>query len=302
MITLGGPHMNATAVATVLSLASLVGVAVVLFQVDDLSDKVQSLSRSPGGDVVPVEAPGNARVPDRFARAEFDDDTAAPDVEVPEGTPAAAPTGTLENRLARLERAEKKRARGDRSVSRWRPPSYASNVNDLATKLKLTPAQKDRVKSVVDRAKQQIEDVMKIPDADGKSPHERRTEQRKKMMEAIKNKDTSGVFSFAHDAFSYRKKAIPGQNSTYGQAIDRIKKEARDEIGSTLSNEQKETFDDMKIDPMLGGGGAQFASFALSAPGIDGDAVVVETAIETTEDLEEAPEPKEAGKKADSGG
>ena len=300
MNTLGVHTMKSTALATILSTLSLVGVAMLYFEVVDLSESVQTLSRARGGDPVQVDTPLRAERRDRGVRARPDEGERTPERNVPAGDTgedARAPVGTVEDRIARLEAAEKKRASRAQPTRGWRRPSYARNVDDLAKRLKLTPAQKDRVKSVVDRAKQQIQDVMKIPDADGKSPAERRVEQRKKMREAIEKKDASGVFSFAHNPFGYRNKPIPGQNATYGQEIDRIKKEARDEIGSTLSKEQKETFDDMKIDPVLGEGGGHFTSIAFAGP-MDGDALVVETAVGSA-DIELV-EPEQTEKKPSS--
>ena len=160
-------------------------------------------------------------------------------------------------------------------------------MSQLKDRLKLTASQEARIDDAVQRGKQRIEDLMRIPDASGKSPHERKQEQRKKLMEAIQNKDRGGLVAFATDMYGWRREKIPGQNTTYGDEIKRIKSETRDEINSGLSSEQQTTFKDTNIDPMLGAEGGMAVSMFAASDGESGDqpagAFVVESEAVVTD-------------------
>jgi hypothetical protein len=51
---------------------------------------------------------------------------------------------------------------------------------------------------------------------------------------------------------SYRQKKIPGRGDTYGDEINRIRKETREEIAAALDGKQQETFRDTAVDGLLG--------------------------------------------------
>jgi hypothetical protein len=106
------------------------------------------------------------------------------------------------------------------------------------------------------------------------------------MTEAIKNKDTGGIIAFASDMLGYRKQPIPGRNATYGEEIDRVKQETRDEIAASLTAQQREAFEDTNIDPMLGGGGTMAYSVfqAKSKDGEEEEGAVIGESIEITID------------------
>ena len=286
--------MKSSMIATILAALSLGGVAVLYVKVDKLSDDI-SLARDPTAhrrDVPEPEAPASSATA-RYPRL----DSGAGAVRIPT---AQAPQGEdkLEERIARLERRQdkfQKEARHARPLSRFTGGrKFARSVDDLARTLKLTPTQKDRVQDAIDRGRQQIEDILKIPDETGKSPHERRQARRKKLREAIKNKDTSGLLSFSSDLFSYRNEQIPGRNATYGGEIDRVKRETRDEVAATLDADQKKTFDDTTIDPLLGGSPAMSIGVFHTADGEGGGTVIVEG--RTTAVDEVAIEVPESGK------
>jgi hypothetical protein len=153
----------------------------------------------------------------------------------------------------------------------------AHSVADLERTLSLTPSQTARVKTAVDRARQRVEDVLSIPDETGRSPLERREEQRKKVLDALKNKDQSGILTLAVDSIGNRDRQIPGRNATYGQEIERITKETREEIAAGLSEDQRKTFADTRIDPLVagqGGGGFAFMTGATVEVGEVGEVVV----------------------------
>ena len=207
------------------------------------------------------------------------------------------PRAALEERIARLEKGQEK-MRASRHVPGmpFRSPRFARTVDDLAKNLKLTPTQKTRVEQAVERGKRQIDEIMKIPDETGKSPFERRQERRKKMMEAVQKKDTGGLIAFAGDMFAYRNQQIPGRNATYGAEIDRVKTETRDEVASSLSVTQQETFEETNIDPLLGGGGTMALSLFHTATddgeesgtgAIIGGSIEVETVVEGDEEDED---------------
>jgi hypothetical protein len=209
-----------------------------------------------------------------------------------------APRAALEERIARLEKGqEKMRASRHVPAMGFRSHRFARTVDDLAKNLKLTPTQKTRVEQAVERGKRQIDEIMKIPDETGKSPFERRQERRKKMKEAVQKKDTGSLIAFAGDMFAYRNQQIPGRNATYGDEIDRVKKETRDEVASSLSVTQQETFEETNIDPLLGGGGGTMALsvFHTATDGgeeggtgaIVGGSIEVETVVEGDEEDED---------------
>jgi hypothetical protein len=264
--------MNTSALGAVLGAIALAGVAILYFKVDELSADVDGLRVRSSPDyragTGPVDEDGRIRI-DRSARpapsrtvADTGDTAGAAD------GPARLPE-TLEERVARLEKAEARRT--DSGPSSFHPArtlrmaNMASSVDQLAKTLRLTANQKDRVADAVARGRRRIEDVLKIPDESGKSPFERRKEQRAKLKEAIANNNGGGIVALSTGLFADRGKKIPGRNTTYGEEIDRIKNETRQEIAQTLDPEQKKQFDETNVDPMLGGGGGAVAMTVWSS-------------------------------------
>jgi Spy/CpxP family protein refolding chaperone len=268
--------VKSSALGTILGLVSLVGVGVIYLKVDRLEERL-----------VPTEH-GRAAV----ARIAPDDEVvvvsrsapaAAMSNREPEAGPASAVredlgTGSVEERVSRLEALERDRDQGESSIPApintagiMRMPRFARSVDDLSKTLKLNPSQSDRVRESVDRAKRLIEDVMRIPDESGSSPLEQRREKQKKVEEAVKSGNTSGIISFALESRAYRSRTIPGRNTTYGAEIDRIKQESRDEISNVLDPEQQEGFKGLQTDGLYGEGGAMTTSVFVS-----GDTVIEE--------------------------
>jgi hypothetical protein len=273
-------------------------VGVVYVKVENLSDQVMPLTQGraePRRVIIAdeervAEAEPYARARETVARA-----------PAPESV-EAEPVRTIEERIERLERAETKRRTepGDARVSApsfFRSTPFVRNVKDLSDRLKLTRAQRDRVQAAVDHGKRRIEEIMKIPDEEGKSPYERREERQKKIEEALKSGKTDGIVTLAMSGMSHRNKKIPGQNATYGEEIDRVKKETREEMAQTLSQEQQEEFKDIRVDPMLGGSGA-FQTYAVgfAGPGAkDGEGSRAKVIIEKGVAVEEVEEEDEGG-------
>jgi hypothetical protein len=283
-----------SAIALIVSTIALACGVYVAVEVNRIRDEL-GRARQPRERVVvaaepaaPAQRPAQVVVRDEPPRAIAEDAPVAPIVERPP---------TLEERVARLEKRQEKMREEARNapVAPFRGRRFARSVDDLAKSLELTPTQKERVSQAVERGKRQIEEIMKIPDETGKSPYERRQERRKKMLEAVKKKDTGGLIAFAGDMFSYRNKQIPGRNATYGEEIDRVKKETRDEIATSLSAEQQESFQETNIDPLLGGGGMMSFSVVAGADegGEDGEGAVIGESIEVEVGLEDDEEKDE---------
>ncbi len=76
-------------------------------------------------------------------------------------------------------------------------------------------------------------------------------------------------------------------NATYGEEIDRVERETREDVKANLSPEQQEQFADTNIDGMLGGGGGTHMVSVFSAgdggDGIGGLVVEVGKSIEIEE-------------------
>lgn len=186
------------------------------------------------------------------------------------GAPREAEALTVEERLARIEERQQK-LEGTRGLP-WHPGGKppARTVDELARRLSLTATQRSRIEDAIGRGRQRIEDVLKIPDETGKSPFERKAEARKKLEEAMKNPGSGGLFAFATDLVSYRERKIPGRGDTYGQEIDRIRKETRDEIAGALDAKQQETFRDTNVDGLLGEASQLSIGYAVGDTAGDG--------------------------------
>ena len=290
--------MKLSAIALLMSTVALACGVYVAVEVSRIRDEL-GRTRQPRDRAVLAEEPAGlaaARRPIADRGISMRD---APARQADEAPVAEAPRGALEERIERLEKGQEKMREASRHVPAmpFHSSRFARTVDDLAKNLKLTPTQKTRVEQAVERGKRQIDEIMKIPDETGKSPFERRQERRKKMMEAVEKKDTGGLIAFAGDMFAYRNQQIPGRNATYGEEIDRVKKETRDEVASSLSVEQQETFEETNIDPLLGGGGGTMALSVFHTATDDGEgggtgailggSIEVETEVEGDEEDED---------------
>ena len=264
--------MNSSALGVILGVLSLAGVALLYTKVDELGERLDSRRET-------VARGGSESGDNGWLRADKSESARSDDSGESHASGGDPITGgnrsadimgddraALLERIRRLEERDKAREKKDasRPSFRWGAPKFARNVDDLAKRLKLTNTQKTRVQDVVDRTKQRIEDIMRIPGEDGKTPLEKQEEQRAKLKNALaKHKDNpGGLISFAGGFHSYRNDKIPGRNMTYGEEIDRIKGEGKKEIRDSLSPEQQKEFDDTNVDSMMGGGGG--SSVAIS--------------------------------------
>ena len=263
--------VKSSALGTILSLAALVGVGVLYLKLEDLSEQVRPLTQGRAALDRPAADQswtGRDAPPSPFA--------SPGDVDAKASDPV-----TVGDRVAQLERQveqlKSKQGNVVAPVRGWRMPRFARNMDDLSKTLKLSTAQRDRIEQIIERGKRRTEDVMKIPDAEGRSPHERQQERRKKIEEALKSGNSDGIVNIAMGAMIYRNREIPGQGKTYGEEINRIQKETREEIGRELEPQQREQFDDTRIDGLVGGGGGNVmmtTHWATGDVGEDGIVVV----------------------------
>ncbi len=281
--------MKATALSVIMSTLSLAGVGLLYVEVQNLSESVSlaprstdSRSEARGGEVEPLESD------ERFSYS----DTAPGERDA---TPRAkrekvAENGSFEERLDALEKKYAKTKSPSSAInlrtSRLFPSArYYMGTDQLAKDLNLTTNQKDRVTAIFKRGRELIQDVMKIPDEDGKSPYERRQEAMKRLREEA-SKNPTGVISLMGNMMGHNNKKIPGRNATYGEEIDRIKKETREDVNSVLNAEQQEKFKDANVDTLTGGhGGTMATSIFVTARG-NMDHVAVEGDLELTEKVE----------------
>jgi hypothetical protein len=191
------------------------------------------------------------------------------------GVGGAGREPTVEERLARLE--ERQRTLDGGPGLTWRPGrrTPVRSLDELAQRLTLTATQRSRIEDAIARGRQRVEDVLKIPDETGKSPFERRAEARKRIEEAMRNPGAGGLLAFASDLVGYRDKRIPGRADTYGDEIDRIRKETREEVDSALDAKQQETFRDTSVDGLLGDAAQVSFAYAVGDAGAAGEAGVV---------------------------
>jgi hypothetical protein len=158
--------------------------------------------------------------------------------------------GTLEERVARLEARASKASHP--AAGHWPMPRFVASVEDLARDLDLSAAQVARVEEAVRRGTQRIEDVLRIPDAEGRSPWDRRQERRRRIAEAAGKADKAALLEIGLAPLRERETRIPGRETTYGEEVDRIRDETRGEIESCLTEEQRAGFKDTRVDPLLG--------------------------------------------------
>ncbi len=295
--------MKSTAMGVLLSIVALVGVGVLYLRLDSVEAEVRLLTQARSltpRTAVEAEAsagygaPPTAEAGDRPTRGRGGAAAASePAGDGAERRSAASSPRSIEARLEQLEQ-ERDARRTSPGIS-YEVPRFARSVDDLAKSLNLSSTQKDRISACVERGKRRIEDLLKIPEADGRSPWEKREEQRRKLEEALKAgtpADLPGtVLTAGLGGRGYRNNRIPGRNATYGEEIDRIKRETRSEIEADLDAGQRETFQKTRTDALLGEGGGMAMSL-FTAGGGDGASI----AIEMAEEVLEVPPPPQAGK------
>ncbi|MCK6460241.1 MAG: hypothetical protein L6Q95_10160 [Planctomycetes bacterium] len=288
--------MRSTPVSTLLAAASLAAVVVLYLKVDRLERDLGTARTATRDARVPVESSGDP-LRDAFPRMGAGDAPGGADAPRPgAGTSMASGVAqpvrelSVEDRLAQLEARQQKLEGG--SGLPWHAGGKVPvrSMDDLAQRLALTETQRSRIEDAVARGRQRIEDVLKIPDETGKSPYERRAETRKKLEEAMKSPGT-GLFALATDMTSYRQKKIPGRGDTYGDEINRIRKETREEIAAALDGKQQETFRDTGVDGLLGEVNQVSVAYALGDPAGEGEGAGLVIEMESDLEAEEGATP-----------
>jgi len=265
-------------VSTVLAALALGLAAVLYVKVDRLESALGSARAAPKEGIRQAETAqtaewgGGARVRGEASEPSADRGKA---IHASGGGSADTRPESLEERITRLEHGQQA-LQTERGIP-FRSMRFARNAEDLAKQLSLTSTQRTRIEDVIGRGRQRIEDVLKIPDETGKSPFERRAEARKNIEEAMKNPRPggAGMLSIATDMISYRDQKIPGRNDTYGDEIDRIRKETREEISTALDAKQQEAFQQTNVDGLLGEAGQMSFSYFVGSDTQGGEAEMV---------------------------
>ncbi len=242
-----------------------------------------------------------ARIGDAEPARAGDSGRVAPPASMASGASREPESLSVEDRLARLEERQQKLEGAGGLPWHSRGTRPARSVDELAQRLSLTATQRSRIEDVLVRGRQRIEDLLKIPDETGKSPFERRAEARRKLEEAVKNPGSGGIFAFATDLVSYRGNKIPGRGDTYGDEIDRIRKETRDEIATALDAKQQETFRDTSVDGLLGDAGQVSIGYAVGDTDGQGERAGLVIEMESGVAAEEGGPPPPPRQDADDG-
>ena len=281
--------MKPASLSLILSSIALVGMGVMYLKLDELSERVGS------------ERAGVRTERAAVAQPAEEDEYVASVHRAP--APAPVRLAQLEKRMEKMEKEGAKSKPtfnwgSEDSGLKFRMPRFKRpyrSVKRFAKDLKLTNVQQDRVQAAIDRGRERIENIMKMPGEDGSSPHERRAAALEKLRERAKSgkHDAGSIMSIMPALTGYRNEKIPGMNATYGEEIDRVKRETREDVKANLSPEQQEQFADTNIDVMLGGGGGtHMVSVFASGDGGDGiGGLVVEVGksieIEEPEEIRE---------------
>ena len=146
---------------------------------------------------------------------------------------------------------------------RFVPP--IRTVDEAATRLDLSAAQRADVERIVDYAQRDLEDLRNLPNAEGKTW---------KDVEAMKTTTSEGgltmVMTNLAEVMKYRDSRIPGSSETYGEAEQRIRRRASTDIREILTPEQQKTWDDTPTDPLFGNssGAGAMISFGVVTPSL----------------------------------
>lgn len=267
----------------VLSVISLGLAAWLVKENSDLSAQVASLEHAVGETrTVAREAPGGV------AERPIDTPEAPPAAEPAAGEPApgraspslaarVVPAGTSEERIARLESelaAAKKSVAdlGERFRSGGPQIAFDETMGgkflhslDAASKaLNLDERQKAGMERTLEDAKRELADLHEVKNDDGTSWNEA-------MKVKFEGSAESGLIAFAGNMAKlekFKKTRIPGSRETFGEADQRIRKQAKEGMRSYLNPDQAKKWDNAHTDAMLGGGGDAM-TFAFSTSAID---------------------------------
>jgi hypothetical protein len=187
-------------------------------------------------------------------------DGAAPSLSARPDEPAALATkvAALEERLkAHEQTVSSLRRRGEGSPVAMGLPKFLHDVDSATKALKLDDRQKAEVERIVEDSKRALEDLRNRPNDEGVT-----------WKEATKIKfegsADGGMIAFGGNfekMEAFKKSKVPGTNETYGEAEQRIRRNAKDSMRRVLTPEQQKTFDESHTDPLFGGGGGIMSTF-----------------------------------------
>lgn len=189
---------------------------------------------------------------------------------------------TALDRLAALEKQvasqqetiakyEAKRTAGDSllntaasSVRNWSRGGFYGNLDMAAKSLDLKDTQKSDMKDIMDRARQELEDLYAIENDEGETWKDAR---KPKMLES---NGISIAMPDMQKLAAFKKGRIPGSSETFGEAEQRIRKDAFGRMRNVLTSDQAKKWDKANKDAMLGPGGGGVVS-AVSFVGMGSD-------------------------------
>jgi hypothetical protein len=236
--------MTKASVAIVLSVVALVGLGLVYAKLDRLEERLETARAEPRRETPSPPAPVRERPAEAALRhapesaPERVGEEQRADEALSDEPPSTEPE--LEDRVRTLEKR----------LGKWRKRPPVADVKQLSKMLELTKTQEDRVAAAVEDGRRRVEDILKIPEAKGTSPFDRRRELQRMVGEAVRTGQWQEVLT-AMKTPGPRNQRIPGRNTTYGEEIARVVSETRDEITRHLGPEQQEEFEDTRIDPLL---------------------------------------------------
>ncbi len=158
-------------------------------------------------------------------------------------------------RLASMQDQVDKQPGAGRFISP-RHSIFFRSVDDAAKQLELDPGQRAQMDRIIESTKRELEDLYNTPNDEGKTW----AEMKKFNLKKLTSGDASdGIVAFTSNfakIAKFKKTKIPGSNETFGEAETRIKNLAKENIGETLNQEQKEKWDNAHTDHLVGGGGS----------------------------------------------
>jgi hypothetical protein len=117
-------------------------------------------------------------------------------------------------------------------------------ADELAEQIGLDARQRAWAQQVVDETKGLLRDLRRLRNEDGRTWEEVQAEG-VRMVDGAREVDDAAALAF-------RERLVPGSQETFGQAEDRILREARDRVREGLYADQNEAFDATPTDGMFG--------------------------------------------------
>jgi hypothetical protein len=178
-----------------------------------------------------------------------------------------AKVAALEERVKANEQAVssfRRRGEGGPQVA-MSMPKFLHDVDSAVRELKLDDGQRADLERIVEDSKRALDDLRSRPNDEGLTWKEVSKFK-------LEGSADGGMISFGGNfekMEAFRKSKVPGTNETYGEADQRIRRNAKDSLRRTLTPEQQKTFDGAHSDPLFGGGGFGMVSAVLSTEAVE---------------------------------